>query len=301
MIGMRMRTVKPEFWRNEAIKDQPREYRLLLVGLYSYVDDNGVGLDDHRQIAAALFPLEDDPVEVREFVREGLASLSRGFLLTRFCVDGVSYVYVNDWDEIQKIDKPNKARFPRPPGDPGSVTSENEKSCETFASDSRDSPESPSPGVLEYRSIKSRSSAGADEDFDAFWAAYPRKVAKKEARKCWRKAIDQGADPAVLIQAAKRYQQARQGEPARFTKHPTTWLNQGCWDDEDLHPPGEDPGDPDPAVVLGPDCWSPPAAPFEVEFGDEDQRQTWYRQQFAERHSQRVAQAREVLAQRGTA
>ncbi|RKT85627.1 hypothetical protein SAMN05421805_12770 [Saccharopolyspora antimicrobica] len=113
---MRIRSIKPEFWRSTAVAELPREFRLLWIGLWSYVDDNGVGIDDYRLIAADLFAL-DDPVEAREFVREGLATLSRGLQITRYTLDGRSYLYVNGWDKHQRIDRPGKPRYPLPPTD----------------------------------------------------------------------------------------------------------------------------------------------------------------------------------------
>ncbi|MCI2424118.1 hypothetical protein MOQ72_42660 [Saccharopolyspora sp. K220] len=104
---MRIRTIKPEFSRSQPVADLPREVRLLWVGLWSYVDDNGVGVDDngvgvddngvgvddYRRIAADLFALDDDPVEAREFVREGLATLSRASRITRYTVDDRAYLH----------------------------------------------------------------------------------------------------------------------------------------------------------------------------------------------------------------
>lgn len=111
---MRIRSIKPEFWRSTDIADLPRDVRLLFIGLWSYVDDNGVGFDDHRAIAADLFGLEDDPVGARTFVRDGLARLHRAFLIARYTVDGKHYLFINTWDKHQKIDRPSKPRYPRP-------------------------------------------------------------------------------------------------------------------------------------------------------------------------------------------
>jgi hypothetical protein len=72
------------------------------------------------------------------------------------------------------------------------------------------------------------------DPFEAFWRAYPRKVAKDAARRAFAAAIKRGADPAILIAGAQRYAIERQGEPPRFTKHPATWLNGGCWEDEPI-------------------------------------------------------------------
>lgn len=112
---MRIRSIKPEFWRSDDITALSREHRLLFIGLWSYVDDNGVGLDDFRAISADLFALEDDQKEVRDYVREGLATLSRALLIARYEVDGKRYIFIRTWDSHQKIDRPSKSRHPRPP------------------------------------------------------------------------------------------------------------------------------------------------------------------------------------------
>jgi hypothetical protein len=69
-------------------------------------------------------------------------------------------------------------------------------------------------------------------EFERFWAAYPRRVAKEAARTAFAKAIEGGATPDELVAGAKRYAVERSGEAPRYTKHPATWLNKGCWTDE---------------------------------------------------------------------
>src|SRR5438105_15942569 len=107
---MRIRTIKPEFWRSDDITALSREDRLLFIGLWSYVDDNGVGRDDYRTVAAELFAFEEDMKDAREFVREGLATLSRALLISRYEVDGKAYLHVTNWTKHQKIDRPGKPR-----------------------------------------------------------------------------------------------------------------------------------------------------------------------------------------------
>jgi hypothetical protein len=68
--------------------------------------------------------------------------------------------------------------------------------------------------------------------FAEFWAAYPKRVAKAAAEKAFAAAIKRGADPAALIEGAKRYASERTGQDQKFTKHPATWLNAECWLDE---------------------------------------------------------------------
>jgi hypothetical protein len=68
--------------------------------------------------------------------------------------------------------------------------------------------------------------------FEDFWRSYPKRVAKEAGRRAFEKAIVGGVDPAALIAGAKRYAVERHDEDPRFTKHPATWLNAGCWQDE---------------------------------------------------------------------
>lgn len=75
----------------------------------------------------------------------------------------------------------------------------------------------------------------SSESFDRFWSAYPKKVSMKGAERIFNRVLKKReATAAELIAGAERYaQQCReQGTERRFIKHPTTWLNAGCWLDE---------------------------------------------------------------------
>lgn len=111
---MRIRSIHPNFWRSDDIAALPRDLRLLFIGLWSYVDDNGVGRDDYRHITADLFAAEDDPVGTRQFVREGLARLSAQSLVVRYEHDGKRFIFIPSWDKWQRVDRPSKPRYPRP-------------------------------------------------------------------------------------------------------------------------------------------------------------------------------------------
>jgi hypothetical protein len=75
-------------------------------------------------------------------------------------------------------------------------------------------------------------------DFPAFWDAYPLKKAKQTAYKAWQKALFQVSldgrtnRAELILEGAKRYAKERENEPAQFTKHPATWLNGHCWEDD---------------------------------------------------------------------
>jgi hypothetical protein len=110
----RIRSIKPEFWKSETIAALPIRTRLTFIGLWSYVDDNGVGIDSFKLISAELYGLEDDPREARDNTRECLARLADARLITRYTLDGKRYIRITNWDEHQRIDRPNKPRYPLP-------------------------------------------------------------------------------------------------------------------------------------------------------------------------------------------
>jgi len=109
----RIRTIKPEFWKSEAIARHTFFDRLVFIGLWTYVDDNGVGLDNPKLITAELFALEEDYAQVSRDLRESLASLAEAGRIRRYTVEGKAYLSIVHWSEHQKIDRPGKARYPQ--------------------------------------------------------------------------------------------------------------------------------------------------------------------------------------------
>jgi hypothetical protein len=113
---MRIRSIKPEYWRSEDIAALAIPDRLLFIGLWSYVDDSGVGLDRLADICADLFALdlERDPLEVYGRVRGGLTELSGRGLIQRYEVSGKAYLFITAWKRHQRIEKPTRSRNPAP-------------------------------------------------------------------------------------------------------------------------------------------------------------------------------------------
>lgn len=79
------------------------------------------------------------------------------------------------------------------------------------------------------------------KQFGKWYLSYPKKRSKAEAAKKYPKAVQQvikdrgvSEDEAhgILVNAAEQYSERMAGSDPQFIKHPSTWLNQGCWDDE---------------------------------------------------------------------
>jgi Helix-turn-helix domain len=70
-----------------------------------------------------------------------------------------------------------------------------------------------------------------EDAFDTFWKRYPDKTAKKFAKKCFDKIADDGeVEFADLIAGLERY--IRNKPKDRAWCHPSTFLNQGRWEDQ---------------------------------------------------------------------
>lgn len=115
---MRIRSTKPEFWRSERIASVSWDARLVLKGLESYVDDNGVGKDDIALIVGDLFQrdLVREPSRTLARVSEAVSELHAAGLLWRYAANGTNLVYLSFWEQIQRVDKPQDGRHPRPDG-----------------------------------------------------------------------------------------------------------------------------------------------------------------------------------------
>lgn len=97
------------------------------------------------------------------------------------------------------------------------------------------------PPIVPQRSSSSMA-ATVSEDleaaaFQSFYSRYPRKVGKDGARKAFSKAAQRAGGFQVIIDGAQRLAQDPNLPTDRnFIPHPTTWLNQGRWEDEPLPP-----------------------------------------------------------------
>lgn len=292
----RIRTIKPGFFCSEDVSVLPLRARLTWIGLWTHCDDHGRTKENVKLIKAGVWPLDDVSLRDIEFDLNTLADRRR---IVRYEVDGQRFLAITNWHHHQQVNRPQPSKHPAPPVAVGVPEPGDAGWCEDcwITQQSVSNPGGFSDESLRERNKegKGKDSCASAEEFDSFWNAYPRKVGKQAAWKAWVKAV-KTADPPVLIEAAQRYAASRRGEDPKYTAHPTTWLNQGRWEDEPTSTPD---GDLDPDAVLGTDYWTPPPPPREIE-DDHAARQDWYRQRRAERHTERLAEARRVLASRST-
>jgi hypothetical protein len=73
------------------------------------------------------------------------------------------------------------------------------------------------------------------EDFTLFWQAYPKKTGKAAALKAWRKLKPPLAEVLDALTWQTRSPQWNRDD-GRYRPNPSTYLNQGRWQDEPEQP-----------------------------------------------------------------
>lgn len=73
-----------------------------------------------------------------------------------------------------------------------------------------------------------------EELFTEFYELYPRKLNKKKSKEKYFKILKDGIKQEVIIKGLKSYIKYIETNniETRFIKHPTTWLNNECWEDK---------------------------------------------------------------------
>ena len=73
-----------------------------------------------------------------------------------------------------------------------------------------------------------------EKRFAEFWEEYPKKVGKQDALRKWNKIKPNAELFGRIMQAVKDAKKTEQWikEGGRFIPNPSTWINQGRWDDE---------------------------------------------------------------------
>jgi len=71
------------------------------------------------------------------------------------------------------------------------------------------------------------------DDFEQFWKTYPKKVAKGYCKDIWKR---KGLTLDMVIPALTKAIASRdwQKDAGQFIPNPSTWLNQGRWEDEGI-------------------------------------------------------------------
>ena len=239
---MRIRQIKPEFFVDDQLAELcSRDTRLLFIGLWLIADRKGRLEERAARIKAQLFPYDSD-ITVKK-ITEMLSSLASGSFIFRYSNGKRKLIQIRSFEKHQHchIKEPD-SHLPGPdetdssPEKPGASTVQEPclNGCSPSASGLRlldNGFLSTASGGVGEDQVKRKSSNGT---FGLFWVAYPRKIGKGEAEKCWNKINPTLELVNTILLAIELQRKSDQWvkDNGQYIPNPSTWLNQRRWQDE---------------------------------------------------------------------
>jgi len=124
-VVARIRTIKPEFWTDDAITECSLSARLLFIGVWNFADDAGNLDRSSKQLKARIFPVDNIDCEplIQELITHGL--------LREYSVSGKKYLHIPGFIDHQVINRPSKPVVPGPAEEVNTPTPLTEPSVST--------------------------------------------------------------------------------------------------------------------------------------------------------------------------
>jgi len=105
----RIRSIKPEFWTDEKVVALSPLARLLFIGMWNFVDDEGRADFSPARLKMQILPA--DSADVSELLGE----IRREKLIEVYAIDGKEYFQVRGFAKHQKVDARRASKLPPMP------------------------------------------------------------------------------------------------------------------------------------------------------------------------------------------
>lgn len=234
----RARNIKPGFFRNADLVELSFEARLLFIGLWTIADRAGRLEDRPKQIKMELFPADNldcdallDQLQTIGMVDRYEFGGKRYLQVVNFCKhqnphrDEKSSIIPDREGNIVTIEKPEKSTGNKGNKQDLHSTSTVQAQCELYGNTVAIGL---NPDSLKL--IPEKKPIAQPDGFAEFWSAYPKKVAKGDAEKAWKKhKPDLDRCLAALDIAKRSLDWTKDG--GQFIPYPATWLNGKRWED----------------------------------------------------------------------
>lgn len=214
------RIIKESICTSEEINalswfDEVVWYRLL-------VNCDDYGRMDARPaiLRSRLFPLKANVTD--KALMESLNHFATLGLVITYVCDGKPHLQIVKWDKHQQI-RAKRSKYPAP-SDADSV-------CNHMISNDCTCSRNP---IQSKKESESESESKCAKRFEVFWSAYPRKVAKKDAERAWKKLDPSDGLLSVMLASIRVSAASAQWKKdnGAFIPYPATWLNNRRWEDE---------------------------------------------------------------------
>jgi len=232
MARLRNRILKADFWSDGELLRWPREKRWLYAGLYSLSEDSGCLEDDPFTWKCLLFPSPLDADITTEKIETWRDELCEVGKLTPYFAEGKQHLYINSFHEHEHPRNPQLPNVPLPQW----------VKWEPLP----DKPHRGSYRVLPVAAnrlghgkkalaapkglAKLNGNGEADEEFLAFWTAYPRGENKQPALRAWRRLTKAERRLALGIAQIMGEMVRTGSKEATYVPYAQKFLNQKQWE-----------------------------------------------------------------------
>ncbi|MFN3806758.1 hypothetical protein [Asticcacaulis sp.] len=241
----RIRSVHPSLFTDADWVECSPMARLLIIGLWTHADDQGLFVWRPKEIKMSLMPGDD--VNVASLLTE----LTAAGLIRGYEVDGKAYGAIKNFRKWQRPQKPTPihpltaeiAAFvglpsdtPTQPPPDGPVPVRDSSATATGKPIQMEDVGGIGEGV---RVSNETLTLGAREiGFEVFRKAYPKRDGLSAAKRQWDAAVKGGAPPGDIIAGLRRCIWAWQESQTapRFIPNAARWLSERRWEDEAAEP-----------------------------------------------------------------
>lgn len=109
LVPPRIRTIKPDIWRDPDFNELPVPARLLFIGLISNADDHGRIAGSDQLLKSIVFPT--DQCSLKAF-SGWLDLIHESGMARRYVVASKPYMDIPNWHNHQRVDKPQPSQHP---------------------------------------------------------------------------------------------------------------------------------------------------------------------------------------------
>lgn len=225
----RIRSLKPECFKDEDLATLPYEGRILYMGLWCFSDKEGRLEYRPKYLKAEIFPY--DNINIEKFINllsdPKIPDRPEKVFIRIYTVKDRKYI---DIPEFLKHQSPHHTEKDSELPSINELLTVNESLIKGKGGDRYESLS------LSESLSKSIANKKYNDEFLQFWNLYPNKKEKSEAFKKWNRL--NGTRPPIekILKAVQDQIDWRKNvKPGEFRpewKHPSTWLNKGCWEDE---------------------------------------------------------------------
>jgi hypothetical protein len=215
---MRIRTVKPCFFKDEELADLGPYAMLLFEGLWCMADSEGRLEDRPRRIKVEAAPYFDVDAD------ELLQKLHDGGFIRRYEANGERYIQVTKFRDHQRITG-KEAETPSsiPEETTGKQSGNTGETTETTGREGKG---------REYISSVEDAAQNKWEEFCNTYPARSGGLNKDKARDKYVRLVKTGTPPEVIVDGVRRYRywcDSNSKTGTEFVAQMTTWLNQKRW------------------------------------------------------------------------